>query len=226
MFNATIISKTLPHDCLLPQHKSIEIKNTIDKISNINFKRSFEKDSIGILIFMIECSGHWVCCAVLLLSFVQEHILPTFTIISFFYKTVIFNLFVAISALPALWCLLILSLLPVFYFINKLQQLLKNIKKLIFAIFLRSCSYIIKTWIFIVGLSIVYVAICTTLCFSLIVIGIILLLLSIPLSYIIISKNILPPIYTIINNKCPLHWKRKWNTVTTIPHLFHNELDP
>ena len=55
MFNATIISKTLPHDCLLPQHKSIEIKNTIDKISNINFKRSFEKDSIGILIFMIEC---------------------------------------------------------------------------------------------------------------------------------------------------------------------------
>ena len=208
MFNATIISKTLPHDCLLPQHKSIEIKNTIDKISNINFKRSFEKDSIGILIFMIEC------------------ILPPFTIISLFHKTVIFNLFVAISALPALWCLLILSLLPVFYFINKLQQLLKNIKKLIFAIFLRSCSYIIKTGIFVVGLSIVYVAICTILCFSLIVIGIILLLLSIPLSYIIISKNILPPIYIIINNKCPLHWKRKWNTVTTIPHLFHNELDP
>jgi hypothetical protein len=226
MLNATIISKTLPHHCLLPQHKSIQIKNSIDKISNIDFKRSFEKDSIGILIFMIECSGHWVCCAVLLLSFVKEHILPTFIIISFFYKTVIFNLFVAISAISALWCVLILSLLPTFNFINKLQQVWKNIKKLILAIFLRSSSYIIKTAIFIVGLSIVYVAICTILCFSLIVISIILLILCIPLSYIIISKNILPPIYIIINNKCPSHWKTKWNTVTTIPHLFDNELDP
>ena len=47
MLNATIISKTLPHHCLLPQHKSIQIKNSIDKSKlDALYSKSLEETKI------------------------------------------------------------------------------------------------------------------------------------------------------------------------------------